>query len=39
MSKFFLVLVLAVSLVLVVAGCKSHEGSREFVPGQGWQQN
>jgi hypothetical protein len=39
MSKLFLALTLAATLVLVAAGCKSHAGSREYTPGQGWQQN
>jgi hypothetical protein len=27
-------------IVLMVAGaCKSHPGSREYIPGQGWQEN
>ena len=32
--KFFLLLVLAVGLLGV--GCKTKEGSREFIPGRGW---
>ncbi len=39
MSKLFLALILAAGLVLAAAGCKSHPGSREYTPGQGWQQN
>ena len=35
MKKIFTLMLLAVVLV-VVAGCKSHSGSREFIPGQGW---
>jgi hypothetical protein len=35
MAKFCFLLLLAVALVLV-AGCASDPGSREFVPGQGW---
>ena len=34
MTKYLLLLLTA--LVLVSAGCCSHSGSREFVPGQGW---
>jgi hypothetical protein len=38
MSKLFLALALAATLVLAGAGCK-HAGSREYTPGKGWQQN
>ncbi len=39
MSKLFLALALAAVLVLGAVGCKSHAGSREFTPGEGWKQN
>ena len=39
MSKLFLALALAGALILGASGCKSHAGSREYTPGQGWQQN
>jgi hypothetical protein len=38
MFKLFLTLALAGSLLLV-AGCATKSGSREYAPGQGWQQN
>ena len=34
MAKMLLLLVLAT--VLVSAGCKSNDGSRQFIPGKGW---
>jgi len=34
MSKLFVLLMVAVALVLV--GCETNRGSREYVPGQGW---
>ena len=37
--KTILKVLLVLILVLVVSGCKSHEGSREYTPGKGWQQN
>ncbi|MEY4387143.1 MAG: hypothetical protein RLY20_2426 [Verrucomicrobiota bacterium] len=39
MKKLLIALVFLVAVVLTVSGCKSHEGSREFIPGKGWQQN
>jgi hypothetical protein len=40
MSKFCLVLLLLTLLtVLVAAGCASHSGSREYIPGKGWVPN
>jgi hypothetical protein len=39
MSKLFLIMALALALVLVIGGCATKPGSREFTPGQGWQQN
>jgi hypothetical protein len=38
MSKLCLLLLL-VATVWVAAGCKTHSGSREFVPGKGWVPN
>jgi hypothetical protein len=37
MSKLCLLLILVV--VLVAAGCATHSGSREFIPGKGWVPN
>jgi hypothetical protein len=37
MSKLCLLLVLAA--LLAVAGCTTHSGSREFIPGKGWVPN
>lgn len=38
--KSFLVFLLLAALVLAGAtGCKTHSGSREFIPGKGWQKN
>jgi predicted small secreted protein len=37
MSKLFLVIVLMAAVVLV--GCKTNKGSREFIPGSGWVPN
>ncbi len=34
MSKLFLLLMLAAALVL--AGCTTNRGSREYIPGRGW---
>ncbi len=34
-----LVIVLMVALVVVLAGCASHSGSREYIPGKGWVPN
>lgn len=39
MSKLFLILAIAVSLVALTSGCKSHQGSREYIPGKGWLPN
>jgi len=38
MSKLCALLFLLTAL-LVGAGCKTHSGSREFVPGKGWVPN
>ena len=37
MSKWLFLFVVAVALV--VGGCKTHPGSREFIPGKGWVPN
>jgi len=38
MSKTCLLFLLLASL-LIVAGCKSSSGSRDYTPGQGWKPN
>jgi hypothetical protein len=38
-KRYLLLILLAVTVVVVATGCKSHSGSREFIPGQGWQKN
>jgi hypothetical protein len=35
MSKILVLMVLVAALV-AGSGCKSHSGSKEFVPGKGW---
>jgi hypothetical protein len=37
MSKLCLVLLLLAALT--VAGCASHSGSRDYIPGKGWVPN
>jgi len=37
MLKYLLLILLAA--VLVLTGCKTSSGSREYVPGKGWIQN
>jgi hypothetical protein len=38
--KRIALLVLLLGLIVVGAtACKSHSGSREFIPGKGWQKN
>jgi hypothetical protein len=32
-----LLLLLAMLVLALVAGCQSPSGSREYIPGQGWQ--
>jgi uncharacterized lipoprotein YajG len=32
-------LLLCLAALLVFAGCQSHSGSREFIPGKGWVPN
>jgi hypothetical protein len=39
MSKLFFMVVLAVVLMLTADGCATKSGSRQYTPGQGWQQN
>ena len=36
MKKILLLALLTVVAVSLNSGCKSHSGSREFIPGQGW---
>jgi hypothetical protein len=38
MSKLVLLFLLAAALI-VASGCKTHSGSREFMPGKGWVPN
>jgi Flp pilus assembly protein TadD len=38
MSKLCLLLILA-AMLIGVAGCATHSGSREFIPGKGWVPN
>jgi hypothetical protein len=38
MLKISLILVVAAALV-IGAGCKTHPGSREYIPGKGWVPN
>jgi len=38
MSKLCVLVLLAVVLV-IVAGCKTHSGSREYIPSEGWVPN
>jgi hypothetical protein len=39
MKRNLLLILLALTVAVVATGCKSHSGSREFIPGQGWQKN
>ena len=32
-------LMLLAAIVLAVAGCKSHSGTRDYIPGKGWVPN
>jgi hypothetical protein len=34
-----IILFVWVALALAVSGCKSSSGSREYIPGKGWQLN
>ena len=36
MKKILLLALLALLAVSLNSGCKSHSGSREFIPGKGW---
>ena len=38
MKKICTLILLAVVLV-AVAGCKTHSGSRDYIPGKGWVPN
>ncbi len=38
MSKFFILLLLVIALA-GAAGCATHPGSREYIPGKGWVPN
>ena len=38
MSKLCVLIVLLAMLV-IGAGCKTHSGSREYIPGEGWVPN
>jgi hypothetical protein len=31
-----LALVVAIAVCVLACGCKTHSGSREFIPGKGW---
>jgi len=39
MKRLLVLLSLAVLVLAGATGCKSHSGSREFIPGKGWQKN
>jgi hypothetical protein len=39
MQRIVWLVVLAVALVLGATGCKTHSGSREYIPGKGWVPN
>jgi hypothetical protein len=39
MRRIALLLLVATALVLGVTACKTHSGSREFIPGKGWTPN
>jgi hypothetical protein len=38
MSKLCILIVLLAALV-IGAGCKTHSGNREYIPGKGWVPN
>jgi hypothetical protein len=38
MAKIY-VLILLLAALVVASGCKTHSGSREYVPGKGWVPN
>jgi hypothetical protein len=33
------VLILLLAGLFVASGCKTHSGSREYIPGEGWKPN
>ena len=37
--KKFLLLILLLTATLMISGCQTPSGSREFIPGQGWVPN
>ena len=39
MKKLLVLALLTAVVAIATVGCKSHPGSREFIPGKGWQQN
>ena len=39
MKKILMLIVLAAVAVGFSSGCKSHSGSREYLPGKGWLKN
>ncbi len=38
MKKLF-TLILMAAVLFAVAGCKTHSGSRDYIPGKGWVPN
>jgi len=39
MKKLLALALLAALVCIAATGCKSHPGSRDFIPGKGWQEN
>ena len=39
LKRFLFVMVVAAVVTLAAGGCKTHPGSREFIPGKGWVPN
>ena len=39
MSKICVLILLLLTLGAGLSGCKSHSGSREYIPGKGWVPN
>ena len=37
--KRLVLLILAVAVIASFSGCKTHSGSREYIPGKGWVPN
>jgi len=37
--KRIVLLIAIVTVVISFAGCKTHSGSREYIPGKGWVPN